>query len=178
MADQVRAPDEVRRGSGLSIGLARANQAPEVLAILREAAAWLEQGGMPMWREEELDPTTVATDVQAGRYALALSEALPVGTLRFTLEDEQFWPDAVAGEAAYVHRLAVRRSRAGGAVSTALLDWATARTASLGRRFLRLDCDATRPRLRAFYESQGFIFHSERTVGPYFVARYQKTTGV
>jgi len=164
--------------AGLSIRPARMGEAPDVLAVLREAAVWLEERGIPMWSEEELDPMTVAADVDAGQYVLAISEAFAVGTLRFTLNDELFWPDAVAEEAAYVHRLAVRRSHAGGVVSSALLDWATARARALGRPFLRLDCDAMRPSLRAFYERQGFVFHSEKTVGPFFVARYQKTTAV
>ena len=62
---------------------------------------------------------------------------------------------------------------AGGEVSSALLLWAIARTHTLGRRYLRLDCEASRARLRAVYERVGFRFHSNKQVGPYFVARYE-----
>src|SRR5262249_51336905 len=71
------------------------------------------------------------------------------------------------------HRLAVRRRFAGGEVSSALLLWAIARTHTLGRRYLRLDCVASRPRLQALYEGIGFRFHSNRQVGTYYVSRYE-----
>ena len=46
-------------------------------------------------------------------------------------------------------------------------------TVRAGRHFLRLDCEASRPRLRAVYERSGFQHHSDRQVGPSYVSRYQ-----
>ena len=97
--------------AGVVIRLARSGEAPDVLGVLREAAVWLEHRGEPLWREEELASTTVGADVERGRYALALSGDLAVGTLRFTLEDEELWPDAVAGEAASRVRISQRADR-------------------------------------------------------------------
>jgi ribosomal protein S18 acetylase RimI-like enzyme len=57
-------------------------------------------------------------------------------------------------------------------VSTALIQWAVSHARSLGRSYLRLDTDASRPKLRELYERFGFQFHSFREVGPYYVARY------
>ncbi|EPU1587171.1 GNAT family N-acetyltransferase [Pseudomonas aeruginosa] len=37
-------------------------------------------------------------------------------------EDPEFWPDALKGEAAYLHKLAVRRTHAGRGVSSALIE--------------------------------------------------------
>jgi GNAT superfamily N-acetyltransferase len=93
--------------------------------------------------------------------------------MKFQLDDPLFWPDASQGEAAYVHRLAVRRRYAGSGLSTELLRWAVDRTRALGRLYLRLDCAASRPRLRAIYERFGFRYHSDRQVGPYLVSRYE-----
>ena len=93
--------------------------------------------------------------------------------MRYQLEDPLFWPDVPEGESAYVHRLAVRRRAAGGAVSRALLEWAVNRTRESGRRYLRLDTDASRSKLRAVYERFGFRHHSDRQVAPYYVARYE-----
>jgi hypothetical protein len=84
-----------------------------------------------------------------------------------------FWPDVPQEESAFVHRLAIKRRFAGGEVSSALLLWAIARTDALGRRYLRLDCDVSRLRLRALFERMGFRFHSNKQVGPYYVARYE-----
>jgi GNAT superfamily N-acetyltransferase len=144
-----------------------------VSSILLEASNWLESRGMGMWRADELHSDNVSRGVSEGLFFVAHESGQPVGTIKFELSDMLFWPDASQLDAAYVHRLAVRRACAGGGVSGALLSWAVHRGQSLGRRFLRLDCEASRPRLRALYEDFGFEYHSERQVGPYTVARYQ-----
>jgi len=128
---------------------------------------------MTMWQDGELLTSRIAADVDAGLFFLAECDGEPAGTLKFQLEDSLFWPDVSQEQSAFVHRLAVRRRFAGGEVSSALLQWAVLRTRSLGRHFLRLDCAASRPRLRAVYERFGFSHHSDRQVGAYFVSRYE-----
>jgi GNAT superfamily N-acetyltransferase len=157
----------------LSIRKATPQDIDIVADILREAARWLEDSGMAMWRDHELVPSRIADDVNAGLCFLAECDGEAAGTIRFQLEDKLFWPDILQQDSAYIHRLAVRRKFAGGEISSALLLWAIARTLELGRRYLRLDCEASRPRLRAIYERKGFRFHSNKQVGPYYVARYE-----
>src|SRR5580704_17193977 len=84
-----------------------------VADILKEAARWLEDAGMSLWRESELDAARIANDVSGGLYFLAEHRGDSAGTVRFQLEDQLFWPDAVRQDAAYIHRLAVRRRFAG-----------------------------------------------------------------
>jgi GNAT superfamily N-acetyltransferase len=158
----------------VSVRVARAEESVLVASVLTEASVWLERRGMPLWEARDVDNVAVAGEVASGSYALAFEADSAVGTVRVTLEDPLFWPDAEVGEAVYVHRLAVRRSHAGGRVSGVLLAWASARATEIGRRLIRLDCDAKRPRLRAIYERLGFNHHSDRMIGAYFVARYQK----
>jgi GNAT superfamily N-acetyltransferase len=157
----------------LTIRQASGEDAAVVVQILQEAASWLEQRGQTLWRDAELQPARIAAEVQQGLYFLAEASGSAVGTIRFQLQDPDFWPDVPAAEAAYVHRLAVRRSAAGGMVSSTLLRWAVDRTRTLERRYLRLDTEASRMRLRAIYEQFGFRHHSDRQVGPYYVARYE-----
>jgi GNAT superfamily N-acetyltransferase len=147
--------------------------AENVFGILREAAQWLEQSGMAMWRDDELLPARIAGDVEAGLFFIAEREGMAAGVIKFQLEDSLFWPDVPRNQSAFLHRLAVRRRFAGGGLSTALLDWAVERARTLGREYLRLDCEASRLRLRAVYEKFGFRHHSDRQVGPYFVSRYE-----
>lgn len=142
-------------------------------SILGEAARWLAETGQPMWRDNELTPARITEDVAANLFFLAECSGEPSGTIKFQLEDLLFWPDLPQGEAAYIHRLAVRRQFAGQGISTALMQWAVDRARSLGRRYVRLDCEAARPRLRAVYERFGFCHHSDQEVGPYFVSRYE-----
>jgi hypothetical protein len=145
----------------------------EVSAILTEAAQWLAHTGRLMWRDNELASGRIAEDVANGLFIIAERDGVAAGTMKYQLEDMLFWPDVPFGEAGYMHRLAVRRCFAGGEVSHDLFSWALWKTIDLNRPYLRLDCEASRPKLRAIYERFGFRHHSDRQVGPYFVARYQ-----
>jgi GNAT superfamily N-acetyltransferase len=157
----------------ICIRKAEVSETGKVCSVLLEAARWLQQSGMPMWREDELTSERIASDVACDLFFLAEHDGEIAGTIRFQLQDAVFWPDTPCDEAAFVHRIAVRRKFAGGKISGVLLQWAVERSKILGRHFLRLDCEASRARLRAVYERFGFRHHSDRQVGPYFVARYE-----
>jgi GNAT superfamily N-acetyltransferase len=155
----------IRQATGLDSGT--------VADILSEAARWLDQSGISMWRADELLPANVTADVDAGLFFIAECNGAAAGVVKFQLTDMLFWPDVLQGQSAFVHRLAVKRQFAGGGVSSALLRWAVERARSLGRAYLRLDCEASRPRLRAIYERFGFVHHSDRQVDLYLVSRYE-----
>ena len=158
----------------IEIHQATVSEASAVSAVLCEAAAWLEQRKIPLWSQAQLQVAAIQADVAAGLYFIAVNEErYPVGAFKYQPEDPLIWPDAEPGEAAYLHRVVVRRAQAGGPLAAALLAWAADRAALEGRRFLRLDCESSRPKLRAVYERFGFAHHSDRQVGPYHVARYQ-----
>lgn len=140
--------------------------------VLLEAAHWLQAIGQPLWKEGELLPDRLLADVKAGLFYLACVDGEAAGVFKMQDEDALFWPDVPVGESIFIHRVAVRRKFAGGRLTTAMVDYAKQTTAALGKRFLRLDCTA-RPKLCRVYESHGFLKHSERQVGPYFVIRYQ-----
>jgi GNAT superfamily N-acetyltransferase len=162
----------------MNIAIRRASEfeAPLVSEILAEAATWLEHRGMPMWAPDDVSIRGVENDVNAGNFFLAWSDQVAVGTMCLTESDPLFWPDALPDEALYSHRLAIRRARSGGHVSSALLRWALDQARVRGVRYLRLDCEASRPSLRRIYERFGFSYHSDRAVGSFVVARYQIST--
>jgi GNAT superfamily N-acetyltransferase len=153
-------------GSELPIRQAMPEDAESVADILKEAARWLERSGMSLWQQDELNAVNIAEDVTLGLYFLAVDKGCAVGTLRFQLEDPTVWPDALPQQATYIHRLAVRRRYAGTGLSTILLRWAVDRTRALGRKYLRLDCVATRPRLRGVYESLDSISTAFTNLAP------------
>jgi GNAT superfamily N-acetyltransferase len=141
--------------------------------LLIEAARWVDALGEVMWEEGELAAGRVAAEVEEGQFFLAVVDGEPGGAIKFQLEDRLFWPDLPQPDSAFVHRLVVGRRYKGLGVSTALLQWAVDRATSMGKRYLRLDCDASRPKLRVLYERFGFRVHSFRQVGAYYVARYE-----
>jgi len=159
---------------GIVIRQASGDDTPALVETLTEAATWVEQmDGTVMWVEGELEEHRVRAEAEAGMFIAADENGTIVGAIRFQLEDQLFWPDLDGSDSAFVHRLAVRRSHAGQGISTALLQWTVDRARSLGKRYLRLDCDADRPRLRTLYERFGFRLHSYRQVGAYYVSRYE-----
>jgi len=162
------------RQTSTSIRQATVEDTRALVETLTEAADWVQQlDGTTMWVEGELEEHRVRAEAQAGQFVVAEIDGQVVGAIRFQLEDRLFWPDLDGSDSAFVHRLAVRRAHAGQGISTALLQWAVDRARSLGKRSLRLDCDAERSRLRALYEGFGFRLHSYRQVGAYYVSRYE-----
>ena len=158
----------------VAIRQAQPAEAAAIESMLLEAARWVDALGEVMWDTGELACDRIAAETAAGQFFVALVDGDVAGAIRFQLEDTLFWPDLDdPGASAFVHRLVVGRRFKGTGVSTALLRWSIDHARTLGKSYLRLDCDKSRPKLMALYEKIGFQFHSFRQVGPYFVARYE-----
>jgi GNAT superfamily N-acetyltransferase len=157
----------------IAVRQAEASDATVVQDMLEEAAQWVDALGVVMWEEGELTPGRVDAEIAAGLFFVAEVNGEPAGVVRFQLDDRVFWPDLTQDDSAFIHRLVVRRRYKGLGVSTALMEWAVSRARTMGKTYLRLDTDASRPKLRQLYEGFGFEFHSFRQVGGYYVARYQ-----
>ncbi len=158
----------------VAIRQAQPAEAAAIEAMLLEAARWVDALGEVMWDTGELASDRIVAETAAGQFFVALVDGDVAGAIRFQLEDTLFWPDLDdPGASAFVHRLVVGRRFKGTGVSTALLRWSIDHARALGKSYLRLDCDKSRPKLMALYEKIGFQFHSFRQVGPYFVARYE-----
>ena len=157
----------------ISVRQATLEDIETVSDILNEAASWLKQRNMKLWGKQEISTKVVLLDIELGLFNIAFSEDCAAGVVKFQTEDMVFWSDIPHQDSAFIHRLAVRRSFAGGSVSTALMRWAVNRSRQLGKRYLRLDCDAERRSLRSVYEKFGFRHHSDKQVGAYLIARYE-----
>lgn len=142
-------------------------------SIMLEAAGWLKGQGQTLWFPEELTPEKLMVHIQTGELYLVMMGNSPVGTVIFQLHDKTFWPDMPEGDAAYIHKVILRRSVAGQGLGAQIIAWAKEKARSMGMAYLRLDTEAARTKLCALYESAGFTRHSFRQVGRHYVIRYE-----
>lgn len=92
---------------------------------------------------------------------LAALHRPPRRNRRVAPEDPIVWPEDPAGEALYLHNLAVHRAHAGQSLGCQLLTWAEKHTANAGRRNLRLGCVASNQVRCRYYEKAGLKTRGE-----------------
>jgi ribosomal protein S18 acetylase RimI-like enzyme len=163
----VNAPLEVVRATESDVD--------EVLDLLAEAAAWLRERSIEQW-PPRFPREQIAASVARGETYLARSGDVTAATIALQWDDSFFWGER-SPDAGYVHRVAVRRPFAGRGLGVELLDWADGRIAARGRRYLRLDCKAENPRLRAYYERLGFEHRGDVERGTWRASLYERRCG-
>jgi GNAT superfamily N-acetyltransferase len=160
----------------LALGFAEPGEALAVAEVLQEAARWITTWRSQLWDPALLGESFTAPFIARGQMLTARMDGKIAGVMILEPEDPLFWPDRPAGEAAYVHKLAVRRAYAGMGLPGALLGHAEHLTRAQDRHLLRLDCH---PDLAPFYEDLGFCRVDEIDVrhpeaGPMRVARMER----
>jgi GNAT superfamily N-acetyltransferase len=149
-----------------------------VSAVLSAAAADLVARGQALWTATEVSEAAVTPHIRQGLYHMGLdAAACAVGVFRLQLKDPAFWPEVSDGTSAYLHKLAVLPEKRGHGVGHELLRHAVRLTRESRLRFLRLDCVAGRPKLRAVYESFGFRHHSQKQIGSGWFDRFEFDVG-
>jgi GNAT superfamily N-acetyltransferase len=153
----------VDRG-GIRVAVATPTELPIVADILDEASAWMESRGLGLWpRPFPVD--VLAAGLANGEAYLAWEGTAAVGTFALHRTERTFWgerPDDLPDHARYLHKLAVRRGHPG--LGRALVGVAETITRGEGAAWLRLTCDASRPRLRRYYEELGFEHRGDMDV--------------
>ncbi len=142
------------------------------IEVLREASNWLRGRGMPLWDAQQFNVSTLAPLIQRRQLLVVECASEVVAAAYRFWEDDEFWPERPSGEAAYLHKIAVRRAYAGRGIPKALIEWVAAESMSVGLKFIRLDC-APRPALLRIYESRGFVRVDEKHVGLHTVVRME-----
>lgn len=136
-----------------------------VTDLLSEAAAWTAAIGFPNWRvpfpREVVASGVARRDLYVADLDVGEDDHSIVAALTLQWSDEFFWGEQ-PDDAGYVHRLVVRRDRAGTGIGAALIDWASERVRTTGRTRLRLDASADNLPLSSFYERLGFTYRGDR----------------
>lgn len=138
----------------LTITQASAAELAEVVALLKEARAWLLARGIRQWKTP-YPVEWIADEIARGEVYLAKVDGELAGSLTLNWSDDLVWPDAPQN-AGYVHRLVISRKFAGQGIGQQLLHWTEDASRQQGKQFLRLDCWAENPRLCDYYTAAGF----------------------
>jgi protein-tyrosine phosphatase len=160
---------------GLFLLPARHDDLAVVMEILDQAARWMLERGIRQW--EAPSPPEVwqrmALEIEEREVYLAhLPEAAePVGTLRFEWTGRLLWPEEA--DAGYIHTMALKPAYMGRQLGKRMLEWAIDHIRSRGKRIARLDCMTANPRLRAYYESAGFLHRGDGRSGAYQLSLYE-----
>lgn len=151
----------MNHAQGVEFLVAGSDQAGDVLAVLDEAAGWLQRRGVRQW-PPRFELSWIEGHIERGETWLVTVGGTVNGTVTLDRSD-RVWDGVPSAAALYIHRMAVRRSAAG--LGAIILDWAADAASRLGLEVLRLDCVASNARLRTYYEEAGFLHCGEARVG-------------
>ena len=97
----------------------------------------------------------------------------PVAAFVLLETDPDFWPNVPLGESLFIHKLVVAWAWKGQNLSARALDFAVKQVLERGKKFLRLDTDATRPALCNLYENYGFTRVGRGQFGRFEMVLYE-----
>jgi GNAT superfamily N-acetyltransferase len=126
-----------------------------------------------MWTQDSLASERLHDQYPDAQGYLGWLEGQPVAAMILVPSDPVFWPEDPAGEALYLHKLAVHPDWQGRKLSALVVGEAVQLTRAAGRPWLRLDTAAERPKLRGIYEALGFRLVREGTVSGWPAAWYE-----
>jgi hypothetical protein len=124
--------------------------------ILLAAAAWAKENRAHLWAESEISAEQCAGWAAEGVLFGAFEGNAMAATFTLTDVDTLYWPETPAGEALYLHKVAVRRASTGSGWLKQIIDWAVDETRRRKLERLRLDTLAF-SRLVGLYESHHFV---------------------
>ncbi len=156
----------------ISIGPARPEDLDALVAIDASASNRVRALGLDPGMPPRPMREILADRVARGEIALARLDGQPAAMLALQWADD-LWRD-LPGAAGYVHGLATHRDFAGKGVGLALLGWAERIVAQEGKAYLRLDCNADNPTLRAYYARAGFAHRGDVALPGRVASRYEK----
>ena len=142
----------------ISIKQAGAADIPTLEGILTDTVRWLAELGLLLWHAEDVLWPKLSESYRLDDFYIACLDGVPAGCMSLSDYDPLFWPDIRKGEALFIHKLAVTGSARKAGVPDALIDFAKKECVRRHVPSLRVDCDALRPKLRALYERNGFVY--------------------
>jgi ribosomal protein S18 acetylase RimI-like enzyme len=157
----------------LEISRIQAVELETFAGLLRGVAQELEHHGQKLWDQDWLNPQALLDAYGLESMHLGRINGEPVAGFVLIESDPYFWPNVPEGESLFVHKVVVARTWKGRNISSQVLDFAAQQVLARGRKFLRLDTDATRPALCNLYEKYGFTRVGRRLTDGFDYALYE-----
>ena len=164
-------------GISLDIQNASIDEMSSALAMLKDAARWLEKNNINQWKRW-LDPDEktlawVRQGFDNNEFFLARLGGKLAGMFRLTWDKDRLWDDREA-RAGYLHAFTTDRKLKDNNIGSAMLEWMKEYCRQNDRQLLRLDCHSWSTPLRSYYEKHGFKFITDKDSAYGQVSLYEK----
>lgn len=135
----------------------RYNEMEAAIRVMQEVAAWGRQQGYRLWPAEWLTAEALCTPyAQPENFCVGLIEGEIACAFLLQWEDPDNWPQAPRGQAAYLHKLCVRRKYAGRGMTKLLTQALQQECRKRGLRYIRLDTALDEKVVRKIYLHAGY----------------------
>lgn len=128
----------------------------ELLSLLIERAKWLIENKMKMWDIAKLTKEGMISRYGSPKVYLAFENHDIVGGFLLSEIDRNYWENAEADKAFYIHKLVVRVGFGRRGYADTMLEWIKELGKEERKTFIRLDFVKNREYLRSLYHSHGF----------------------
>lgn len=127
------------------------------ISVMREVAAWGREQGYRVWLDEWLTKDELITsDAQPENFCIGMIDGEIACAFILQWTDSVYWHSAPKYEAAYLHKLCVRRKFAGIGMTKLVTQAIRSECQKRGIRYIRLDTGLDEKAVRKIYLNAGY----------------------
>lgn len=135
----------------------KTNEVDQAISVMQEVAAWGRQKGFRVWLPEWLTKEELMTeDAKEENFCIANLEEDCACAFILQWADRVYWPEAKEYEAAYIHKLCVRRKYAHMNMVQKVVECVKNECRKKGVKYIRLDTKLDEKVVRQIYLNAGF----------------------
>lgn len=129
----------------------------EAIAIMQKVSEWGREKQLRIWPKEWLTREELLTqDTTEEDFGVAKAGGESIGAFILQRQDGEYWPDALKGEAVYLHKLCVRREFAHQNTARKIVEAIACKCRQEGISYIRLDTALDEKKVRKIYLGMGF----------------------
>lgn len=129
----------------------------DAIRVMQEVAEWARGAGFRVWPQEWLTRDELVSDeAKPENFFIGMLRGRIVCAFILQWSDSEYWPDAPAYEAAYIHKLCVCREFAHCGMTKTIVAAVRRLCMEKGIRYIRLDVGLDERKIRKIYLNAGF----------------------